>query len=69
VLYKNRGDYDKAELLLLETIEGRRLKLGDKHPHTLQSINHLIELYEAWDKPEKAEQCRAKLPKIEAVTE
>jgi hypothetical protein len=27
----------------------------------------LIELYEAWDKPEKAEQWRAKLPQTDAV--
>jgi hypothetical protein len=27
----------------------------------------LIELYEAWNKPEKAEECRAKLPQTEAV--
>ena len=52
----------KAELLLIEAIEGRIIKLGDKHPHTLQSINNLIELYEAWNKPEKAKEWRAKLP-------
>jgi hypothetical protein len=38
-------------------------KLGDTHPHTIESINNLIELYEAWNKPEKAEEWRAKLPK------
>ena len=46
--------YDKAELLLIQAIEGRRLKLGDTHPHTLESMNNLIDLYEAWNKPEKA---------------
>jgi len=29
----------------------------------------MIELYEAWNKPEEAEKWRAKLPKVEAVTE
>jgi len=29
----------------------------------------LIDLYEAWNKPEKAEDWRAKLPKTEAVEE
>jgi len=29
----------------------------------------MIELYEAWGKPEKAEEWRAKLPKMEAVEE
>jgi tetratricopeptide (TPR) repeat protein len=69
VLYKERDDFEKAEQLLLETIEGRRLKLGDTHPHMQQSLNNLIELYEAWGKPEKAREWRAKLPKTEAVEE
>jgi len=37
------------------------------HPHTLESWNNLIDLYEAWGKPEKAAEWRAKLPQIEAV--
>ncbi|MFC1633213.1 tetratricopeptide repeat protein [Planctomycetota bacterium] len=55
VLYKEQARYDAAEPLLLEVLEGRRLKLGDTHPHTLQSLNNLIDLYEAWDKPEKGQ--------------
>jgi len=47
----------------------RRLKLGDTHPHTLESWNNLIELYEALGKQEKAEEWREKLPKTEAVDE
>jgi hypothetical protein len=37
VLYKEQGDSAKAEPLLLEALEGRRLKLGDTHPHMLKS--------------------------------
>jgi hypothetical protein len=44
---------------------GRRLKLGDNHPHTLESWNNLIALYEAWNKPEKAKEWRVKLTQIE----
>jgi hypothetical protein len=33
----------------------------------LESWHNLIELYEAWGKPEKAEQWREKLPQKEAV--
>ena len=66
VLYKKQGDYAKAEQLLLEA---RRLKLGDTHPHTIESWNHLIDLYDAWNKPEKAEEWRAKLEQIEAKIE
>ncbi|MHC4533996.1 MAG: hypothetical protein ACYS6K_08590 [Planctomycetota bacterium] len=49
--------------------KNRHLKLGDTHPHTQQSLNHLIELYEAWNKPEKANEWRAKLPQTEVVDE
>ena len=42
---------------------GLRLKLVDTHPHKLESWNNLIDLYEAWGKPKKAEEWRAKLPK------
>jgi hypothetical protein len=69
MLYKEQAQYEKAEPLLFEAIEGRRLKLGDTHPHTIESIKNLIELYEAWNKPEKAEEWRSKLPKTEAVDE
>jgi serine/threonine protein kinase/Flp pilus assembly protein TadD len=62
VLYKERGRYDEAEPLLVEAVEDRRLKLGDTHPHTIESMNNLIALYEACNKPEKAKECRAKLP-------
>jgi hypothetical protein len=61
VLYKEQERYDQAEPLLLEAVEGRRLKLGNTHPHTLESLKNLINLYEAWEKPDKAEEWRAKL--------
>jgi hypothetical protein len=44
-------------------------RTGHKHPHTLESINNLIDLYEAGGKPEKAKKWRAKLPETEAVNE
>ena len=68
MLYKEQGDYDKAEPLFLEALKGRRLKLGDTHPHTIESLNNLIDLYEIWNKPEKAKEWRANLPKTEAMT-
>jgi hypothetical protein len=66
---KRQGDYDKAEPLLLEALKGRRLKLGDTHPHTSESWNDLIELYEAWNKPEEADKWQAKLRQIEDFEE
>jgi len=44
-------------------LESSRLKLSDKHSDTVESINNLIELYEAWGKPEEAVKWRAKLPR------
>jgi len=38
------------------------LKIVDTHPHTIESLNNLIDLYEAWNKPDKAKAWRAKLP-------
>jgi hypothetical protein len=35
----------------------------------LESLNNLIALYEAWNKPEEANEWREKLPKIEIVDE
>jgi len=40
-----------------------------EHPHTLESWHNLIELYEAWGKPEMAEEWRKKPLQTEAVDE
>ncbi len=69
IVYKEQGRCEDAVPLLLEAVEGRRLKLGDTHPHTLESWHTLIELYESWNKPEKAKEWRAKLPQPEALKE
>jgi hypothetical protein len=39
------------------------------HPHTLESWKNLITLYKAWNKPEKADEWRAKLKQIEDFKE
>ena len=69
VLYKEQTRYEDAEKYLLEALEGRRFKLGDTHPHTKESLNCLIDLYEAWNKPEKVEEWRVKLKQIEDFEE
>jgi len=63
------GDYNKSESLLIQAIEDRRLKLGNTHLFTLNSWRILIELYEIWERPEKASEWRVKLPQIETVNE
>jgi hypothetical protein len=66
VLHKDQVNYQEAGDLFLDAIDCRHLKLGDTHPHMLESWKNLIELYEAWDRPEKVNEWRAKLPETEA---
>jgi hypothetical protein len=40
----------------------KSLRLSEKHPNMLNSTNNLTKLCEAWNKPEKAYEWRAKLP-------
>ena len=49
--------------MFLKMLEIRRRVLGEEHPDTVKSINSLVELYEAWGKPEKAKEWREKLSK------
>jgi serine/threonine protein kinase/lipopolysaccharide biosynthesis regulator YciM len=63
VLRREQKRYEEAEKYFLDAVEGRLLKLGDQHPHTIESTNNLIALYEAWNKLEKAEEWREKLQK------
>jgi len=65
VLRREQQRYEEPELLRSKAIEGHRLKIGETHPHTLESWKNLIGLYEAWNKPEEAEEWRAKLPKAQ----
>ena len=69
MLLTRQKHYDDAGPLLLEALEGRRLKLGDTHRHTIESWNTLINLYEAWNKPEKAKEWRAERAQIEDLRE
>jgi hypothetical protein len=41
----------------------------DEPAHTSEPISNLIELYESWGKPEKAEESQGKLPQEEARKE
>ena len=56
------GLYSPAEDLLLpgHAILGR--EFGEEHPRTAAITRRLVDLYEAWDKPDRAELWRARLP-------
>src|SRR5262245_44669329 len=50
--------YRKAEELLLAGYAGLKAALGDRHAQTQRAVGRLIELYESWDKREKADHYR-----------
>ena len=52
----------EAETALLEAHEILTSGLGADHSETLKVTPNLVDLYEAWGKPEKAAEWRAKLP-------
>jgi WD40 repeat protein/serine/threonine protein kinase len=57
-----RNEAEQTLIERQEALEIKRRVLGEEHPDTLESMNNLIELYEALGQPEKAEEWRAKLP-------
>ena len=54
------GRYEEAERLLIEGYAGMKESLGTAHSRTLGARDALIELYESWDKPEKAAELRSR---------
>jgi Tetratricopeptide repeat len=62
VLYRGMGKYAEAEPLLLNAEQARRRLLGDGHPDLRITIEALVQLYERWEKPDKAAQWRQQLP-------
>ena len=64
-----RGQYEEAERLLIKALQFSRRVFGDEHSETRTCLKYFVLLYEAWDKPEKAEQWRAKLNATEGTEE
>ncbi len=52
--------FEEAETHLTAAYEALRVTLGDQHERTNNAREALIELYEAWGKPEQAEEYRGK---------
>jgi tetratricopeptide (TPR) repeat protein len=65
-LYDSRGQFEEVERRLIKALEFSRRVLGEEHSETLACREDFVKLYEAWGKPEKAEEWRAKLPHPEA---
>ena len=62
LLYINQARYGEAEPLLLQEYQRRENQFGPEHSSTINILNKLVNLYESWNKPEKAEEWREKLP-------
>ncbi|MCH8146654.1 MAG: serine/threonine protein kinase [Planctomycetes bacterium] len=63
LLFQRKGDYGEAESLLLEVLRIRERAHGANHPDTQKTMNGVIDLYEAWGRPEKADEYRARVPR------
>jgi len=68
-VYTKQQRYNEAEALLLDAFELSDRVLGPLNRDTIRSIDKIIKLYEAWNKPEKAKQWRAKLPSEQGNSE
>ncbi len=59
--------YSEAEPLLIEGHTVLKAARGEHHPHTLRALRWLIDLYDAWGKPERSATYRALLPSAKAA--
>ena len=53
--------YDEAEEVLLEAYDILEAARGVDHPWTQAAVERSIDLYDAWDKPEQADEWSQKL--------
>jgi serine/threonine protein kinase len=60
-VYTEQQRYNEAEAILLDAFELSYRVLGPLDQITIESIGKIVELYEAWGKPEKANEWRKKL--------
>ena len=61
--------YEDAETVLQTTYAGVKELNGEEHESTQSALAALVDLYEAWGKPEQAAEWRAKLPREERSNE
>jgi tetratricopeptide (TPR) repeat protein len=66
-MYRKWEKHEKTEQWLKQAKEIAHRVFGDNQKITNKIVNNLIDLYEAWGKPEKVKGWQAKLPQTEAV--
>jgi tetratricopeptide (TPR) repeat protein len=59
--YTKLKRYDEAEDLLLRSYRIIDQQFGEKHRRTQAVLRRIVELYEAWEKPEKAAEYNQRL--------
>jgi len=64
VLYREKGDYKKAESYALRAVEVTEKARGPDHPETATSLNDLAKVYEAMGDTAKAQPLRERAAKI-----
>jgi non-specific serine/threonine protein kinase/serine/threonine-protein kinase len=66
--YREQERFQEAEVLTLGACAALLKALGETHPKSQDCTTSLVRLYEAWGKPKKAAEWRAKLPKPATAT-
>ena len=61
------GRYEKAERELLTAYDTLNTALGNRHNTTMQALERLVDLYQAWGKPDKAAEYRTTLVSDESL--
>ena len=64
VLYREKGEYKKAESYALRAVDITEKARGPEHPETATCLNDLANLYEAMGDKAKAEPFRQRAAKI-----
>lgn len=57
-----QGRFEEAEPLLIESYPLIKERRGDGHKRTTEALKRIVDLYQAWGKPDRAEQWKAHLP-------
>ena len=60
------GRFQEAEPLLRGSLPVLQAIGGNQHGETRKAVNRIVELYEAWDRPEQAAVYRARATTIES---
>jgi hypothetical protein len=65
---KKLGRMQEAEREMLAAHEALKSSLGPTHPFTTRSAEHLVKLYDDWQKPQQAAPYRALIAATQATT-